>query len=270
MKVFYLAAWAAYVVATARYALGFLRSWSGPAVWGGGWMAAGAVAHLVATALFTVRFGHPPLVGLAPSLATLALLLALALWILTLLRAAGAVGLLLAPVAATLLGLAHLLGIEAASDAPIYSLVWLPLHVSLSFIGYASLLVAAAASLMYLLQFRQLKQKRFGAVFEFFPDLDTLDRVSAVALLAGFTSLTLGLLVGWAWTLSFETAARWNMPQIVWGVLTWLVFLVALLGRAIRRWMGRTRAWINVVVCAAVVVAYFVLKWNTPGARFFL
>lgn len=87
MEILYLAAWAAYAVASARYAVGFVRARPGPPVWGVGWVIAGTVAHVVATVLFTVRFGQPPLVGLAPSLATLALLLALALWLLKIGRA---------------------------------------------------------------------------------------------------------------------------------------------------------------------------------------
>ncbi len=266
----YWAAWAAYVVGSARYVAGFVRPWPGPPVWGAGWVAAGAVAHGVATLLYTWRFGQLPLVGLAPSLASLALLVALALVLLRALRAAGAVGLLLAPVAALLLGFALVVGVEPATEAPIYRAPWLGVHVGLSFTGYAGLLVAAAASAMYLLQFRQLKQKRFGAVFRFFPDLETLDHVSGRALLAGFTALTLGLLVGWGWTLSFGTSPRWNMPQVVWGVLTWVVFVAALAARALWGWVGPKRAWLNVLGFAAVLAAYFVLKWNAPEARFFL
>lgn len=270
MTIAYLAAWAAYVVASARYALGFARGWPGPPDWGAGWVLLGAAVHILATVLFTLRFGHPPLVGLAPSIATLSLLLALALGLLRVLRAAGAVGLLLAPIAALLLGVALLLGLAPASEAPIYRGPWLALHVGLSFTGYAGLVVAATASFMYLLQFRQLKRKRFGAVFQFFPDLATLDRVSGRALLAGFTALTLGLLLGWAWSQSFGSSPRWNLPQIVWGVFTWVVFVAALAARALWGWVGRTRAWLNVLGFAAVLLAYVVLKWNAPGARFFL
>jgi ABC-type uncharacterized transport system permease subunit len=270
VKIVYLAAWAAYVVASARYALGFLRNWPGPPVWGYPWLMAGVVVHGVATVWYTLRFGHPPLVGFAASLATLALVVALALWLLTVLRAAGAAGLLLAPVAAFLLGLALLLDLSPASDAPIYRGAWLASHVLLSFIGYGGLVVAAAASFMYLVQFRQLKEKRFGAAFQFFPDLDTLDRISGLALLAGFTALTLGLLVGLAWTFSFAAGPRWNMPQVLWGSWTWLVFVAALTARMAWRWVGRRRAWLNLVGFGAVLVAYLVLKWNAPEARFFL
>lgn len=270
VKIVYLAAWAAYVVASARYALGFLRNWPGPPVWGRTWVMVGVVLHGIATLAYTLRFGHPPLVGLAASLATLALVVALALWLLTVLRAAGAVGLLLAPIAAFLLGLGLLLDLSPASDSPIYRGAWLASHVLLSFVGYAGLVVAAAASFMYLVQFRQLKEKRFGAAFQFFPDLETLDRVSGAALLAGFTALTLGLLVGSAWTLSFSAGPRWNMPQVVWGVLTWLVFVAALAVRTVWHWVGRKRAWLNLVGFGAVLVAYLVLKWSAPEARFFL
>lgn len=270
MEIVYLAAWAAYVVASAQYALGFVRAWPGPPVWGRTWVRVGIVAHAAGTLWYTFRYGHPPLVGLGPSLTSLALVVALALELLTVLRAAGAVGLLLTPVAALLLGIGLLLGLSPASDAPIYRGAWLASHVLLSFIGYAGLVVAAAASFMYLVQFRQLKEKRFGAAFQFFPDLETLDRVNGLALLIGFTALTLGLLVGSAWALSFGTSPQWNLPQVVWGVLTWIVFVAALAARAVWHWVGRRRAWLNLVGFAAVLVAYFVLKWSAPEARFFL
>jgi HemX protein len=270
MTVAYVAAWLAYVVATARYALGFARSWPGAPSWGARWVVWGAACHLVATAWFALRFGHPPLVGLGPSLATLALLVSLGFLLLRALGASPAVGLLLAPTAAALLGLGLWLGLEPASDAPIYRAPWLAVHVLLSFLGYAGLVVAAAASVMYLLQFRELKRKRFGAVFQFFPDLESLDRISGRALLAGFAALTLGLAVGAAWTLSFDVRPRWNVPQVVWGILTWFVFLAALAARAAAGWMGPRRAWLNLAGFLAVLVAYFVLKWNAPGARFFL
>lgn len=266
----YLGAWAAYAVASARYGLGFARAWPGPPAWGRTWVRIGIVVHGLATAAYIVQFGRPPLVGLGPSLASLALVVALALELLTVLRAAGAVGLVLAPVAALLLGIGLLLGLHPASDAAIYDGAWLASHVVLAFIGYAGLVVAAAASFMYLVQLRQLKEKRFGVAFQFFPDLETLDRVSGLALLIGFTSLTLGLLVGSAWAMSFGTSLRWNLPQVVWGVLTWVVFVAALAARAAWHGVRRRSAWLNLVGFAAVLAAYLVLKWSAPEARFFL
>lgn len=270
MRIVYLASLAAYVGASGRYWVGFARSWPGSPVWGAPWIVVGVGLHGTATVLYTRHFGHPPLVGLAPSLATLSLLLALALALLTALRAGGAVGLFLAPVAALLLGLGSALGIEPAGEPPAFRASWLLLHIVLSFIGYAGLVVAAAASLMYLLQFRQLKRKRFGAVFQFFPDLETLDRINGRALLLGFAALTLGLLVGWVWSMSFGPSARWNPAQLVWGVLTWVVFVAALGVRAGRGWAGRRSAWLSVVGFGAVVLAYLVLKLNAPQARLFL
>ena len=73
-----------------------------------------------------------------------------------------------------------------------------------AFVGYAGLTVAFAAGLMYLLQFRELKSKHFGAIFRFFPPLETLDRLGRRGLLVGFPFLTLAVLVGWAWTARFH------------------------------------------------------------------
>lgn len=268
MGIAYLAALAAYVAASLRYWAGFAGSWPGPPVWGVRWVLAGVGLQGLATVLYTMRFGQPPLVGLAPSLASLSLLVGLAFCLLAALRAGGAIGLLLAPIAALLQGLASLIGIEPAGEPPVFRGPWLLLHIVLSFVGYAGLVVAAAASLMYLLQFRQLKRKRFGAVFQFFPDLETLDRINGRALLAGFAALTLGLLVGGAWTLSFGPSPR--PAQVVWGVLTWVVFVAALRGRAGRGGVGRKSAWLSVVGFGTVLLAYLVLKFNAQETRLFL
>ena len=50
--------------------------------------------------------------------------------------------------------------------------------IGLSFIGIAAFATAAAAGTMYLVQRHELKSRRFGTLFRFFPPLATLDRVA--------------------------------------------------------------------------------------------
>ncbi len=266
----YASAAALYFAASIRYALRFARARTGTTPLVAIVISGGVLSHVLGVSLYWIRYGEPPLVGLGPSLATLALLIALALAVLGLFSSARAVGLLLAPAAGLLLLLALLVGIEPTGSVLAFRGSWLGLHVSLSFLGYAGWVVAAAAALMYLLQFRQLKLKRLGAVFEFFPPLNTLDRLAEWALVVGFSALTLGISVGWAWTIRFEGGFRWADPKVVWGVLTWLALLLALWARLSGRRTSQQAAVWNVAGFGVVSLAYMVARMMIPGTQFFL
>ena len=233
-------------------------------------LALAVAAHGGALAAYTAEHGELPLVGLGPSLSVLALLIALGSLMLATLTRTGPLGLVLVPVAAAVAAIAEIAGLAPDGREVAFRGPWFVLHVTLAMVGYAGLTVAFAAGLMYLLQFRQLKGKRFGAVFRFFPPLETLDRVGRRALLAGLPFLTVALLLGWAWSERFGPAMGAGNPKVVWGVITWLVFVAALAARAGGGAVnGRRGAAASVLGFAVVVAAYLVLRaGETPGAGF--
>lgn len=259
-----------YVAASIAYGARFARGRSGATPIIAGLVYAAVVAHIVGVVLYWIGFDEPPLVGLGPSLASLALLIGLALTGLILFSAARAIGLMLAPAVGLLLAVALIIGIEPTGSELAFRGGWLVFHVSASFVGYTGWLVAAAAALMYLLQFRELKHKHLGAVFQFFPPLGTLDRLSEWALVTAFSALTVGIGVGWAWTIRFEHGLRWEDPKTIWGVLAWIALLAALHARLSGRRTSRQAAVWNVAGFTVVSLAYFVAKLMVPETGFFL
>lgn len=230
--------------------------------------AAGVCVHVGAAVAFTTTFGELPLVGLGASLSTLALLMALWATPPLFLRDSRPLGVVLLPLAALLLGAGLLLGMEPMPAFQRFRGLWFELHVLLTMTGYACFAGAFAAALLYLLQHRELKDKRFGRVFRFLPPLDTLQRWQRRALEVGLPALSLGLLVGWAWTERFERTVGPLDPKVVWGLLTWVLLGAALLAQigSARRRRG---ALVSVVGFVVVVLLYVVLRVSEPG-RFFL
>jgi HemX protein len=225
------------------------------------WITGAAVlAHAGGLAAYTVRWGELPLVGLGPSLSVLGFLVGLGSLGVATLGRTGPLGLVLVPVGATLVGVALVVGVEPSGEPLAFRGVWFALHVLLALAGYAGLTVAFASGLMYLLQFRELKNKHFGAIFRFFPPLDTLDRMGKWALVAGLPSLTLALALGWAWTERFQRPLAPGNPKIVWGVLTWFLLVTALLARTGGGRRGYRGAVASVVAFVVVVAAYVVLR----------
>lgn len=85
---------------------------------------------------------------------------------------------------------------------------WLWFHVGFIVAGYAALLVAASAAVMYLLQAWQLKSKQLGQLFLKLPPLAVLDRVHFVALSWGVALFSLGVLGGLFWAQELQSLAH--------------------------------------------------------------
>lgn len=231
-------------------------------------LAGALVIHTWGLTAYTIRWAELPLVGLGPSLSSLAVLIGVATLVAATLGHAGTVGLVLVPVVVLLLGAATAVGIAPTEEQVAFRGVWFVAHVVFAFIGYVGLTIAFGAGLMYLLQFRELKSKRFGAIFRFFPPLDTLDRLGKRGVLLGFPSLTVALLVGWAWSIRFGHPVGIRNPQVLWGVVTWMVFLAALLARTGGGRRGHRAAVASVIGFALVWVIYLVLRVQTVSGGF--
>ena len=180
-----------------------------------------------------------------------------------------AVALFTAPLAAGLVGLALLLGLAPAGESAGRN-VWLVLHVALSVLGLALLALAFIAAALYLVQFRELKAKRFGQVFQVFPPLERLDLLNRSALVVGFPALTLGVLLAVGYAVRFTGGFRVDLAQVVWGLFTWAVLGAAVWLRVGRRWTGRRAAVLSIAGFGAVLLVYLALKITTPGTERFL
>jgi ABC-type uncharacterized transport system permease subunit len=217
----------------------------------------GIGAHATALAGLTKQSGAASLTGLGPALSFAGLVLAISLVIVETLAREVSLALIAAPLAALVTMAGNLTGMHPFLEPQGTRAVWLTMHIVLSFIGIAAYATAAAAGTMYLVARRELKSARFGAIFRFFPPLDTLDRVNHLASIAGFLGLTLGLAL--AATYSFEYHAL-VIPQIIWGVGAWLGVSALALGRLLRGWQARRAAMMSALTFASVIALYVVFR----------
>ena len=100
---------------------------------------------------------------------------------------------------------------------------WLPVHVTLAILGNAFFALASAFGVMYLIQERHLKSRKFGGMYFILPSLDVLDELNYRCLTYGFPLLTLGIITGAIWSeYTFGTYWMWKHRQ-VWSLITWLL-----------------------------------------------
>ena len=71
---------------------------------------------------------------------------------------------------------------------------WLPIHASITILADGFLALACIGGIMYLLQEREIKKKRFGLFYSRLPSLEALDKLNHHCLSVGFPCLL------WAWS----------------------------------------------------------------------
>ncbi|HEX2716212.1 MAG TPA: cytochrome c biogenesis protein CcsA [Gemmatimonadaceae bacterium] len=230
-------------------------------------LAAGTTAHIVALVGLARTGAAPPLTGLGPALSFAALALAGTLLVVELLAREASLTLLVAPLAAIVTIAATTVGLVPAVEPPEIRGPWFVAHIALSFIGIAGLGTAAAAGTMYLVQRRELRSRRFGALFRLFPPLQTLDRVNHGAVIAAWIGLTLGITIGAAYAVTYRQN---DTAEIVWGTAAWLGATILALGRIARGWQARRAAIASGAAFAAVIALWIVVRLTVRGSGDFL
>jgi ABC-type uncharacterized transport system permease subunit len=221
-------------------------------------LAFGFAAHTGAIVLDWARDGQYPLSHVSEAVSFLAWTLVIAYGVVTYRHSVQALGALLLPVVSLLVFASHLMtgdtGLAAARIRE-GGAAWLfPVHTTLLLFAYASFFVAFSASIMYLWQERELRLKKFSAVFHRLPSLTTVDDIGSTAASVGFTLLTLGILTGVIWSQARRGRVWHNDPIEFFALLTWVLYLTMLHYRV--QWRGRKAAWLGVAGFTLVVCTF--------------
>ncbi len=137
-------------------------------------------------------------------------------------------------------------------------------HIISASLGVALFALAAGVAVMYLLQEREVKGKRFGALFSRLPSLEALDQLNQRLVRAGFVVYTVALVTGTIVArVVWKSAWTWD-PQQVSSLLIWALYggLVQLRHTG---WHGRRFALLTLAGFGLVVGSRTVINL-VPGA----
>lgn len=169
------------------------------------------------------------------------------------------VGSFVAPMALTFLVGAQFVS-PGEQPSPQVPRTLLAVHVTSNVAGVGLFLLAAAVGAFYLLQERQLKEKRIGWLTAKMPPLDALDRTEHRLLLAGFPLLTLGIVTGAVFASGIHAGAE--LLRTVLAYATWILVAGVLLLRVIAGWRGRRAAYGTIAgaLCVVLVILLYAVQ----------
>lgn len=132
-------------------------------------------------------------------------------------------------------------------------------HIITAVLGVALFGIAFGVSVMYLLQEREVKGKRFGALFSRLPSLESLDTLNQRLVRTGWVVYTVALLAG---TLTarvvWKSAWSWDPQQIV-SLGVWVLY-GAMVQLRHTGWHGRRYALLTLAGFTLVLGSMVTLK----------
>jgi|GEM_PF-1332905 len=140
---------------------------------------------------------------------------------------------------------------------PEYQSGWFIFHIVASLASYAAFSLAAVLAILYLIQHRNLKQKKFDLTFRKLPPLDKLDRLAAVWAFLGTLLMIASSVIG-AWWVRRD-ALRGMSPSEAGIFIVLAIFLGAALARRGLGWRGKRHAQWLLTGFAALLLANLVL-----------
>jgi len=143
--------------------------------------------------------------------------------------------------------------------------VWLYIHLPFTIMGTAFFMLSTFTGIMYFIQERQLKQKKFGIIFHRFPPLDTINRLNDTTLYIGFYTFTIGLLAGLVWM--FYSSGRINIysPKLVFAIITWIIYSSITFYKQFRGMSPKDTALSTIIGFISVLITYVGVAFFVMG-----
>jgi len=230
----------------------------------------GFIVHSLALLWRYIEAGYTPITNLHESLSFFAWSVVGAYLLLHLKYRVEVLAAFISPLASVPMILASLFPQEIIPLAPVLESFWLPIHVTLAFIGDALFALAFAAGIMYLIQERQIKSKRIGSFYHCLPALKVLDDLNYRCLTFGFPLLTLGIITGSVWAES-AWGAYWSWdPKETWSLITWFLYAALLHGRLTVGWRGRKAAIFAVLGFVLLVFTFLGVNLLLSGKHSYI
>jgi cytochrome c-type biogenesis protein CcsB len=137
---------------------------------------------------------------------------------------------------------------------------WLPIHVSMAFLGDAALGLAFVTAVAYLIQEHNIKRKKLGGWQRRLPALETLDVINYRCIGVGFPLLTLGIITGSLWAKS-EWGKYWSWePRETWSLVTWVILAALLHARLTAGWRGKRSAILTIVGFVVMLGSFLAIR----------
>ncbi|MDZ5712380.1 cytochrome c biogenesis protein [Jeotgalibacillus haloalkalitolerans] len=143
---------------------------------------------------------------------------------------------------------------EAAAERLMSEL--LLIHITMAIVSYAAFSISVVFSILYLLQYRLLKQKKWGQKIQRITDLAKLEKGSVILNSIGFPLLLLSLILGVQWAVVSLPTVLWYDIKISGSFLLLAIYGVFLYRRFGKGQSGKSLALFNTAAFGCLLINF--------------
>jgi ABC-type uncharacterized transport system permease subunit len=134
----------------------------------------------------------------------------------------------------------------------------LVLHVTLSLLAYSLCCLAGLLALVLALQERLLRRKRLFALMQQIPPLQSLETLMFQVILMAMLLLTTVIVSAIYFYHTVLFTDRWVLQKTLLVIISWLIYLVLLVGRYWYGWRGNKAVYGTIFSALLLFVTYFI------------
>lgn len=203
--------------------------------------------HLLYIVLRTIAFDHPPITNVFEIFTLLAFSISFSYFILELLTDIRGTGMFI-----IILSIAF----QMVSSLFIKDLFFvreelrsnlLGIHVFSALLGYAGITISAVYGFLFLMLYNQIKQNRFGLIFDRLPNLEILEKLCFYSAVIGFVLLTIAIIIGLIWLPQSNLNFSYTDPKLLGTLLVWIVYGIGISRKIYGNLRGRKLVIISIL-----------------------
>ncbi len=134
-------------------------------------------------------------------------------------------------------------------------------HAALALFSYGIFGLLAVLSLLYLLQDKSLKSKRYSGIFQFLPSIVDMDVVLMRLLIMACVVYTVSVGIGALYFFSHLNEV--SIPKLVLTLALWIAYWLVLILRSMNKLYGTRLAW----MCILLLGAALIILWPVEASR---
>ncbi|WP_044339489.1 cytochrome C assembly family protein [Rossellomorea aquimaris] len=131
------------------------------------------------------------------------------------------------------------------------------IHITMAILSYGAFSLSFVFSLLYLLQFKLLKEKKWGQRLWRISDLSKLEKISYISNSIGVAMLLLSLILGLQWAYIKLPEFLWYDPKIVGSFILLILYSSYLYLRIKKNVFGKSLAFLNVAAFLIILINFF-------------
>jgi len=214
------------------------------------------VIHLAYLLMRTALFDHPPITTIFEIMSIISFSIAAAYTVIEFQTKVKNTGYFILILAFLFQTLSSCFIKNLSEVKPILRSNLLGIHVSSALFGYAAIAISAVYGFLYLMLYHHIKSSRFGVIYTKLPNLETLEKMSMLSIVFGFSFLTIAISVGLFWLpRAFEHFSYFD-PKLIGTVFIWAMYGAGLGAKKTIGWQGRKIMILSII---AFAVSFFSL-----------